>query len=285
MTVRRAAVALLLLGSSQWCAAGLFSDDEAHRKITELEQQVQVLNTRLAAAENQVSTQSRGMLDLMSQIDALKAELSRLLGQNEVYAHDIQTTQKRQRDLYVDLDTRLRKLEQGAVPREPAPVPAPVAPPSSTDAPGSAPSLGAQPGQPMPVPALQASIPNPADESRAYEAALNLFKSGNYPGAISGFQGFASAYPASPLTPSAHYWIGNAHFNLRDYKSAIASQQKLIADYPASSKVPDALLNVASCQMGMGDAAAARRTLEELVAKHPLSNAADLAKKRLNNLR
>lgn len=270
--MRRAAVALLLLGTSQWCSAGLFSDDEAHKKISELQQQVQALDARLAAAENLVRTQSKGMLDLVSQLDALKSELSRLQGQNEVYAHDIQTTQKRQRDLYVDLDGRLRKLEQGA-PREAA-AESPAAPPS-----------GGQ-GQ-APVPVSQAAPPaaNPADESKVYEAALNQFKSGNYQGAIAGFQGFVNAYPGSPLTPSAHYWIGNSHFTLRDYKSAIASQQKLIGDYPASPKVPDAMLNVASCQLGMGDTAAARRTLEELVAKHPLSNAADQAKKRLNNLR
>lgn len=276
--MRRAAVALLLLGSSQWCSAGLFSDDEAHRKITALEQQVQALDARLAAAENLARTQSQGMMDLVSQLDALKSELSRLQGQNEVYAHDIQTTQKRQRDLYVDLDGRLRKLE--SVAREPAA--APVADPQ-----GGAPSSSGATVQPMPVPALQAMPPtvNPADESRVYEAALNLFKSGNYPDAIVAFQRFVITYPGSPLTPSAHYWIGNSHFNLRDYRNAIASQQKLIGDHPASPKVPDAMLNVASCQLGMGDAAAARRTLEELVAKHPVSNAADLAKKRLNNLR
>lgn len=273
--MRRAAVALLLLGSSQWCNAGLFSDDEAHRKITALEQQAQALDARLAAAENLARTQSQGMMDLVSQLDALKSELSRLQGQNEVYAHDIQTTQKRQRDLYVDLDGRLRKLESNA--REPA---APVA-----DTQGVVPPSGG--AAPMPVPVLQATPPavNPADESRVYETALNLFKSGNYPDAIVAFQRFVITYPGSPLTPSAHYWIGNSHFNLRDYRNAIVSQQKLIGDYPASPKVPDAMLNVASCQLGMGDAAAARRTLEELVAKHPVSNAADLAKKRLNNLR
>jgi TolA-binding protein len=224
--VRRAAVALLLLGSSQWCFAGLFSDDEAHKKITVLEQQVRTLDARLAAAENLLSTQSKGMLDLVSQLDALKSELSRLQGQNEVYAHDIQTTQKRQRDLYVDLDGRLRKLEQGAS-REAAADPS-AAPPS-----------GGQGAATAAVPVVSQAAPpvaNPADESKVYEAALNQFKSGNYQGAIAGFQGFVNAYPGSPLTPSAHYWIGNSHFTLRDYKSAIASQQKLMAIIPPAPR-------------------------------------------------
>jgi tol-pal system protein YbgF len=265
--MRRAAVALLLLGTSQWCAAGLFSDDEAHKKIADLQQQVQTLESRLAAAENLVRTQTNGLMDMVSQIDALKADLSKLQGQNEVYAHDIETTQKRQRDLYADLDGRLRKLERGGAQTE------------TTDKPavgGEAPVTAVQPSQPA---------ASPGDEGKAYEAALNQFKVGNYQAAIASFQGFASAFPNSSLTPSAHYWIGNSYFNLRDYKSAIASQQKLISQFPSSPKVPDAMLNVASCQQGLGDVAAARKTLEELVAKHPISNAADLAKKRLANLK
>lgn len=271
MDMRKLALAMLLLGTSQWCAAGLFSDDEAHKKIADLQlqtqQQMQALESRLAAAENLVRTQTKGLMDLVTQIDALKAELSKLQGQNEVYAHDIDTTQKRQRDLYVDLDGRLRRLERGGTSGETADKPAPGNEP---------PVIAASPSS---------SAASPGDENKAYELALNQFKVGNYQGAITAFQGFVGAHPNSTLTPSAHYWIGNSYFNLRDYKNAISSQQKLISQFPASPKVPDALLNVASCQQGLGDTAAARKTLEELVAKYPISNAADLAKKRLSNLK
>jgi len=274
--MRKLALAVLLLGTSQWCAAGLFSDDEAHKKIADLRQQVQVLETRLNAADELARTQTKGLLDLVSQIDALKAELNKLQGQNEVYAHDIETTQKRQRDLYADLDGRLRKLERGGAQTEAAAADKP--------APAGEPAVGvASPAPPQqPAPTVAAS---PGDESKAYETALNQFKVGNYQGAIAGFQGFVGSYPNSTLTPSALYWIGNSYFNLRDYKNAIASQQKLISQFPTSPKVPDAMLNLASCQQGLGDAGAARKTLEELVAKHPISNAADLAKKRLSHLK
>lgn len=274
--MRKLALALLLLGTSQWCAAGLFSDDEAHKKITDLRQQVQVLETRLNAADELARTQTKGLLDLVSQIDALKAELSKLQGQNEVYAHDIETTQKRQRDLYVDLDGRLRKLERSVVQAEAAEKLA-----AATGA-GEPPADALPPALPVqPAPAAA----SPGDESKAYETALNQFKVGNYQGAITGFQGFVGSYPSSTLTPSALYWIGNSYFNLRDYKNAIASQQKLIGQFPTSPKVPDAMLNLASCQQGLGDAGSARKTLEELVAKYPISNAADLAKKRLSHLK
>jgi tol-pal system protein YbgF len=272
--MKRIALALaLLVGGSQGCFAGLFSDDEAHRKIDELQQQntqfkqqVQALDARLVTVEG--ATRSQGVLELLSQLDALKAELAKLRGQIEVHAHEIEVTQKRQRDLYADLDSRLRKLERGGAPANGSP------------AAGQVPLPAGEAGAGKPQAAA-----DPAEETRAYEAALNQFKVGNYQGAIASFQGFVAAYPSSQLAPSAQYWIGNSYFNLRDYKNAMAAQQKLIGQYPASPKVPDAMLNIASCHQGLGDTAAAKAMLENLVAKFPLSNAADLAKKRLANLK
>ncbi|MHB8167761.1 MAG: tol-pal system protein YbgF, partial [Sulfuricella sp.] len=218
--------------------AGLFSDDEAHQKIAVLQQQIQDMEARVAQIENTARSQG---VEMLSQTDALKSELATLRGQVEVYAHDIEITQKRQRDLYVDLDSRLRRLENvGAV---------------AADTPGQADSGKPAFSDQTPAGAVV------ADESTAYDAALGLFRSGNYPGAIDGFQSFAGAHPNSQLAPSAYYWIGNSYFNLRDYKNAIASQQKLVSQYPNSPKVPDALLNIASCQQGLGDTAAARKTL------------------------
>ncbi len=244
----------LFLGCVSLSTAGLFSDDEAHQKISVLQKQIQGMEEHVAQMENTARTQGVGLL---SQLDALKSELATLRGQVEMHAHDIETTQKRQRDLYVDLDSRLRKLENvgGA----------------AADAPGQADSA-------KPASSDQTSV---GDESKAYDAALGLFKSGNYQGSIDGFQSFVGAHPNSQLAPSAYYWIGNAYFNLRDYKNAIANQQKLVSQYPNSPKVPDALLNIASSQQGLGDASAARKTLRNIIDKYPLSNAADLAKKRL----
>jgi len=256
--MRRFALFLSLsLGWASLSTAGLFSDDEAHQKITLLQQQIQGVEGRVAQMENTARSQG---VELLSQLDALKSELATLRGQIEVHAHDIETTQKRQRDLYVDLDSRLRKLENvGGV----------------ADTPGQADSGKPASSDQNPVGAVV------ADESKAYDAALALFKAGNYQGAIDGFQSFVGAHPNSQLIPRAYYWIGNSYFNLRDYKNAIANQQKLVNQYPNSPKVPDALLNIASCQQGLGDASEAKKTLKNIVSKYPLSNAAELAKKRL----
>src|SRR4051812_18049122 len=55
---------------------------------------------------------NKGVVQLLNQVEALNGELSRLRGQIEVLTNDITNAQKRQRDMYVDLDTRLRRIEQ-----------------------------------------------------------------------------------------------------------------------------------------------------------------------------
>lgn len=249
--MRRAGLAAALAAalSLPGAALALFDDDEARRRIEELRRQVDATNRafeeRLGKAED-----PRALLDLATQIEALRGEIAKLRGQLEVIANQIEFSDKRQKDLYVDIDTRLRKLEQA---REQA---------AAADKP----------------PADAAASPA---EVKAYEAALNQFKLGNYPLAISAFQGFLVTYPASKLAPSAQYWIGNAYFAQRDYKQAIAAQQKVLSAWPEDAKAPDAMLNVASSQEALGDRRAAQRTLEALLARYPASTAAASAKQRL----
>lgn len=267
---------LLLTGS---CYAGLLSDDEARAKIAELQKQTVQAQEKLNALEGRLSAQEktqRGQgMEMLAQIEAIKTDLARLHGQIEEQAHAIETTQKRQRDLYVDLDSRLRLLEQ----RNAAPVVVPEEP--AKPGKGKKPPVAAKAAESAPA----APAADPGGEGGAYDAAFNLFKNGNYAGALAAFQGFIQSYPKSPLAPSAQYWIGNSHFNLKDYKSAISSQQTLISQYPKSPKVPDAMLNIATCQQNLGEAEAAKKSLEELVAKFPLSDAAEKAKSRLATLK
>jgi tol-pal system protein YbgF len=238
------AAALWLPGT----AAALFDDDEARRRIEALRQQVETnaraIEERLARMEDR-----RPLVELAGQIEAVRAELAKMRGQLEVLSNQIDTADKRQKDLYVDIDTRLRKLEQ---PKEPV----------AAD-----------------KPAAETAVP--AAETKGYEAALNQFKLGNYPLAISAFQGFLVTYPTSKLAASAQYWIGNAHFAQRDYKQAIAAQQKLLASWPDDAKAPDAMLNIATSQEALGDRRSAQRTLEALLAKFPGTPAAASAKQRL----
>jgi tol-pal system protein YbgF len=227
--------------------AGIFDDEEARRQIADVRRQVEAQAKTLARIESEV-TDKKALLELVNQIDALKTEIANLRGQLEVVANRTEGLDKRQKDLYVDLDTRLRKFEQARAETEKAQATA------------------------------QASA---QAEQQAYEAGLNQFKANNYGSAIQTLQSFISSYPQSQLASSAQYWIGNAHYALRDYKSAISAQQKLIATWPESTKAPDAMLNIASSQGEMGDPNGSRNTLRTLVSKYPNSPAAEQAKQRL----
>ena len=52
------------------------------------------------------------LLELHNQIEALRLDLNKLQGQIEVLVNENELTQKRQKDFYIDLDSRLRRIEQ-----------------------------------------------------------------------------------------------------------------------------------------------------------------------------
>ena len=272
--MRRLAGAVLaplftLLTAAPCFAQGLFDDNEARRRVEALRQQLleqnRLVEDRMTKVETAVAgaTDRSAMLDLASQIEALRADIAKMRGQLEVATNQIEVADKRQKDLYLGIDTRIRKLEEAREQQAAA---------AAADA-----AAGAQAGQQGASPAESQQ----AGEMRAYQAALDQFKLGNYPLAVSAMQGFLVTYPNSTLAPNAQYWIGMAHSGQRDYKNAIAAQRKLLASWPESEKAPDALLSIASSQETMGDRRNAQKTLEEVIQRYPKSSAAASAKQRL----
>lgn len=272
---RKLAWALLLIGVCGPAWAGFFDDEEARRRIAEqevriveLQAQSQALLERVAKLEEALKNQR--LLDLFNRIESFNAEISKLRGEIEVLANGLAAGEKRQKDFYVDLDMRLRHIEQPGATANPETAPASITAPTASK---------------TPVAAAPPAAADPGAEGRAYEAAYQQFKLGNYQGAIAGFQGFLKNHPNSALAPNAHYWVGNAYFSLREYPNAIASQNKLVGAYPDSPKVPDALLNIASSQQELNDLPNARKTLESLIARFPISDAAEKARRRLAALK
>jgi tol-pal system protein YbgF len=235
--------------------AGLFNDDEARQQIQEVGARVSTLED---AGKKQTETnnqQTRTMLDLQSQVDSLNTELRTLRGQNEELTHNLQDADKRQKDFYIDLDTRVRRFE-------------------TTEA--------------SPQPAAESGVPiadDPSAGDRAYEAAHGLFKVGKHQDAISAFQEFLKKFPESVYVPSVHYEMGAAYFVLNDYQNALNSYQELANKYAFSPKAPEAMLGIADCQLGLKSTVAAKKTLKQLIAKYPASEAASEAKKRLATLK
>lgn len=249
--IRRASLLLLVCLHVPVLAA----DKETTRQLFELQSESRNQDSRIRTLEASLQKNEQ-LLNLLREVETLKAEIARLRGDAEVQTHHLETLEKRQKDLYVDLDGRVTELSKAATAAAEAAAAVPAAP-----------------------------TIDPEVESSAYETALNDFKARSYRAAIKGFKAFLKTYPDSTLAANAQYWVGYSYYALKDYKTALAQQRKLIVMYPASPKIPDALLNIASSQIELKDRAGAKRTLEEVTTKHADSNAAALAAKRLATLK
>ena len=248
-----ALVAALCLGASSLASAALFEDDEARRAILDLRQRTEVQRLaaeRLAEEQRQeISQLRRSLLELQTQIEALRGEIARLHGQNEQVLRELADVQRRQKDIAQGVDERLRKVEPAKV---------------SVDG--------------------REFIADPT-ESRDFEAALAIFRKGEFPAAQAAFADFIKRYPQSGFRPTALFWLGNAQYANRDYRGAIANFRALLAASPEHPRAPEAVLSIANCQIELKDNAGARRTLDELVKAYPQSEAAVAAKERLARLR
>lgn len=233
--------------------AGLFSDDDARKQVQLLDARVVKLEQALASAEQDKEQTIRTMLDIQMQMEAINTELRRLNGQNEVLEHKLQDAEKRQKDFYIDLDTRLRRFES----RE-----------------GAA-AQGERADGSRDVPA------DPLSENRAFETAYNFYKAENYQNATSAFLDFLKKFPQSVHEANVHYWMGNANFLLKDCKNSVNSYQLLVEKFPDHPRVAEAMLNIADCQLSLKNKAAAKKTLKQLISQFPGSDASDQAKKRL----
>ena len=258
--LKQRALLLLALCFAIPAQAGLLEDDEARLQIQKLE-------ARVLKLENAINQQTKPMLDLQSQIDSLNTEIRNLRGQNEENAHGLQDAEKREKDFYVDLDTRVRNLESAEAAAKDA---------AAKEA--AAKEAAAKQAAAAPV-ALDPF--DPVAEDRAYEAGYALYKAGNYADAAKSFQSFAKNFPDSLRVPEAEYWLGNSQLAMKDYKSALDTYQGYLKDFPEAAKSADVMYGMARCLQGLKRPNAARKTLKKLLAKYPSSGAAAKAKKLL----
>jgi tol-pal system protein YbgF len=253
--------------------AALFDDKEARKKILEVEttmnSQNQANQTELANVKKNVEqrlqaieaiTKGGGLMDMQNQIESLKQEVAKLKGDLEVANHNVEATLQRQKDLYGDADTRLRKLES-------------VTSPVSAEAPAPTPT----------VPVVVVPAKN-TQEYQLLELANGLSKESKHKDAFNAYDKFLKDYPNSALAAEAAFGLGYSQYALKNYKSSIATQQKVLDLHPESPKVPDAMLNMANSQIQLGLVPDAKKTLRDLITKFPNADVTPTAQKRLKAL-
>jgi tol-pal system protein YbgF len=244
--LRGAALAVALLCASLGAQAALFEDDEARRAILDLRQRVEAMRQQAEQRQNEENAQlRRSLLELQTQIEQMRGDLQRMTGQNEQLTRTVTEMQQRQGEI----DDRLKKSE-----------------PSKVSVDGR--EFSADPR-----------------EKADFEAALGIFRGGQFAQAQTAFAEFVKRYPQSGYNASALFWLGNAQYATRNYNEAIANFRSMLSLAPDHAKAPEAVLSIANCQIELKDTRAARRTLEDLTKAYPQSEAAQAGRERLSRLR
>lgn len=220
--------------------AGIFDDAEARKSILDLKAKIDAVSAKLETKSDQSNT-----AELLKQTEELRNEMIKLRGLIDALSGEISKIQLRQQDFYLDLDSRLKKVE---------------------------PKIVAIDGKEVLI-----DIP----EQRAFDTAKALFIRMDYKNAALGFNSFVNSFPLSIYAGEANYWLGNAYFAQRDCKSAIPALQILQKHFPDHTRTPDAMLNIAACYVELKDKAASKKTLESIVSYYPNSEEAQTAKARL----
>ena len=233
--------------------AAIFSDDEARRAIIDLRGRLEVQGRETSRRIDELTTQleqaTRGQLELQNQIESLRQEIAGLRGQLEVQTNELVQTQRKQRELYSDVDSRFKRFEPVQVQ----------------------------------IDGRQVSVD--PEERRQHDAGLAQFRAGDFAGAIAAFQQFRNRWPNSPYTPAVLFWIGSAQYATKDYKSAVTTFEALLSGFPDNPRAADALLSIGFSQIEGGDRKTGRKTLETVGTRYPGTQAAQLARERLSTLR
>lgn len=247
----------LFVSSMGLAHAGLFDDEEARRAILDIRQRIdqlrqesdQKLADETKRATEDASQQRRALIDIQNQLETQRAESAKLRGQNEQLARDVADLQRALKDTLRTNEERLQKLE-----------------PAKVQVDG------------------REFVATP-EEKRDFEAALGVFRKGDFAAAQNVFVDFLGRYTASGYRPSALFWLGNAQYATKNYKDAQANFKALVSQAPDHLRAPEAMLAVANCQLEMKDLRGARKTLDELMSKYAGTEAAAAAKERLARMK
>ena len=254
------AIAWSASGLAVWALAGCAATPPAEDPV---QVKLNDLDARLARIERVVSNQS--LLQLANELDALRGDVRAMHNDIDELGHHMEISRKQQRDLYADLDQRLKSLEAHNSPAG-GDAPAPSAPRAGAS--GAAPNL---------------PVPDGSDKAN-YQAAFALLKDSQYDRAIAAFQEFLQSFPDSALADNAQYWLGEAYYVNKSFSEALSAFQRVVDKYPQSRKLPDALLKIGYCNYELKQWEAAKDALSQVASSFPDAPAGHLAKQRLEKM-
>lgn len=206
------------------------------------------------------------LFTLYQQIQNLQQQVRDLNGRVDTLQHKLKQNEKGQRDLYQNLDKRLSKLENGGAGGSG----------SSGNAHGSQAATGNDDGS-------NASDVDAATQA-AYMDGFNKLKNGKYDAAIAAFKQFVAQHPHTSLTDNAWYWLGETYYVQQKLGQSEKAFDTVVNQFSDSSKVPSALYKIGLIKAAHNHSDNAKATWQRVVDQYPNSDAAGLAKKKLQSL-
>ncbi|WP_209021496.1 YbgF trimerization domain-containing protein [Proteus mirabilis] len=153
--------------------------------------QRQSLADRVGALEQQMYNNSATQ-DLWNQINQLRQQVTSLQASIEQLQHDNAQLKQSAQDQYLDLDSRLNRLEGGNA--APALPPVPASAPKAAPAPAK-PAAAATSERPPSVHGDAGSLAATGDERTSYNVAFDALKAGRYDDSAQLFLSFLELYP------------------------------------------------------------------------------------------
>jgi tol-pal system protein YbgF len=249
------------------------------------QQNASSIEARLLRVERVI--ESGTLVEMLQRLDSMQNEVQALRGQMDEQDHVIKGLREQQRNLYLDIDRRLSRLEQsgGTAPSAP-PAGAPGAPAAVQQPAAAGVTMEPQAAQAGTQAAQQAgAMIDPTVERRAYEDAFAKIRNGEYEAATNALQDFLAKYPSGQYAGNAQYWLGEANYKNGLYAKAIQEFTKVGENYADSPKVPGSLLKIGFAYYELKDWARARAALEDLLKRYPQSSAARLGEARLHKMK
>ena len=255
--------AMVLLAGALPAQAQLFSDDDARKAIIALRTEVRAKIAELEAnhlqteqaLRRQIEASANGQLELVRQLEQLRAELADLRGAVERATQTGSQAKSQQKDLFLALESQIKTLDARIALLEP---------------------------QLIKLDEVDVLVA-PAEKA-TFESAQSLLRGSDLAGASRAFEQFRRQYPGSRLMPWVLQSIGNTRYALQQYGPAVEALEELVNDHPSHPRLADAMLTLAASQAESKKVPAARKTLTDLRKRFPNTEQAELASKRLRAL-
>ena len=266
----------------------------------ETDAKVDSLDARMQRIERVVDNQA--LLNMAKRIEDLQRQVQELRGENERLAHELNNLKIRQREQYLEIDSRLQgstgtanaasmpiassETQNNTAATQSTLTTERISTQSAATETTTTPSTSATVATADAVTTSGTTVSATAstDAAQDYKNAFTLLKKGKYDDSIVAFESFLQTHPGSKYAANAQYWLAEANYVSKRYPQALTEFSKVINQYPVSSKVPDAKLKLGFTYYELEKYEEARVELTRLRAQFPNSSVAALAQQRLERM-